>query len=1100
MSTSSRATTSAPSRTLPGSSGKPRPRLRSRILASPGGRCGRLETADMTLAGILPQGRIQLSLARQQQIRVSCAAFSTVLQYAPQYNVSDAEIREIIRYLDGRMSVIAGQEGDLAPVGDVPDVAPRQDPPRDDGVSDGTPGIRCEGDPGTTTAHASASTLNTQKTPLPAPDPLPASNPLRLVSRVPSSRSVSPLTTTTNPFSPLNPHPPIPPTAKHDRLGQRPQNGFIPVTEFSALAGAVVPTPEQTENNLRRRSSGAVSRRSSTVRERSGSRPRSGIGASGSAIHAPGDHVASTSPHQSSAPSLASPTPPVTGVSALPTSGKVASPSSTTSPPSWDPLAASTSFSSGHASTDSGPNPAAPIRQRSSLQGILNTPPTQRSPAPGPSSSPSAGTGPSSASIRRITVSSNGHVVARTGTARSESGAVPVGRTVQDVGPGSLSTAGPLQRQASTLKPAVTACDTSPPVVTPAPGGKTAVDGEATRSPVQEDGVSVVESGASQVEFNAKSAMPHASPRPWPESISAPPPDPHHPTAITNTVHPAPPVHKAGSVRGPELGLMIASKARESDQAVSMAIGSTTSAPAPTERAPSSPNTAGEPDTLLSLLAFDFKPPAKPIPSLPDWLSGTKQGEKPRESRPSLPEWANERSEVNALPASLIAQNKRRRVDAQERMWYEQPAGSPTSGDGAIDEHDAAHSTSSPNALDSDTSPGLAESVGSRGNEAGRPDRALLEASTAGEDGSSPRLRVDVPTEQVLNAGMERSSVDVESSVHASFVSRALPNEGTRSALSNDGEEAKDAAGNVGLRTSMTPPPVSFVAAKSNYATVPATISNDDVEMLDASRVSPDLEPASPQTGQEAKRVCPAVLSEPSNPPDGYETATATDGTPIREDNNTSGSQSPAPPDDGQMTTVTPRLGTPADGVAQREGTSPVGSPRHVTPVVHNVSTEITAEDMVGWQRKVWRACFCDWVGCGAALNDWDSLEKVWPFPTLGRKSTDHSAILVLHSISYWSTSSASTHGRDQTALPRPPGLSCPRAVTLKYPTHVSVPGEPIRAGRADHNRPSRTMTRILSLCSLQLVGHARFRSDLQSDPRRRGHHMAILMRCKRLM
>jgi hypothetical protein len=63
----------------------------------------------------IPQGRIQLSFERQQQIRVSCAAFSTLLEYAPQYNVSEAEIREIIRYLDGRMTLVAGIEvGELA--------------------------------------------------------------------------------------------------------------------------------------------------------------------------------------------------------------------------------------------------------------------------------------------------------------------------------------------------------------------------------------------------------------------------------------------------------------------------------------------------------------------------------------------------------------------------------------------------------------------------------------------------------------------------------------------------------------------------------------------------------------------------------------------------------------------------------------------------------------------------------------------------------------------------------------------------------------------------------------------------------------------------
>jgi hypothetical protein len=46
-------------------------------------------------------------------------------------------------------------------------------------------------------------------------------------------------------------------------------------------------------------------------------------------------------------------------------------------------------------------------------------------------------------------------------------------------------------------------------------------------------------------------------------------------------------------------------------------------------------------------------------------------------------------------------------------------------------------------------------------------------------------------------------------------------------------------------------------------------------------------------------------------------------------------------------------------------------------PELHSIPAEPTFDDLVQWQRKVWRACFCDWSRCGAVLDNWESLEKV---------------------------------------------------------------------------------------------------------------------------
>ncbi|KAJ9114654.1 hypothetical protein QFC22_005530 [Naganishia vaughanmartiniae] len=50
--------------------------------------------------------------------------------------------------------------------------------------------------------------------------------------------------------------------------------------------------------------------------------------------------------------------------------------------------------------------------------------------------------------------------------------------------------------------------------------------------------------------------------------------------------------------------------------------------------------------------------------------------------------------------------------------------------------------------------------------------------------------------------------------------------------------------------------------------------------------------------------------------------------------------------------------------------------PNPAPPVIHAIPEEFTNKDITKWQRKVWRTCFCEWPGCGAVLNSWESYEK----------------------------------------------------------------------------------------------------------------------------
>ncbi|KAJ9104490.1 hypothetical protein QFC21_001986 [Naganishia friedmannii] len=50
--------------------------------------------------------------------------------------------------------------------------------------------------------------------------------------------------------------------------------------------------------------------------------------------------------------------------------------------------------------------------------------------------------------------------------------------------------------------------------------------------------------------------------------------------------------------------------------------------------------------------------------------------------------------------------------------------------------------------------------------------------------------------------------------------------------------------------------------------------------------------------------------------------------------------------------------------------------PEPAPSVVHAIPEQFTNKDIIKWQRKVWRTCFCEWRGCGAILNSWELLEK----------------------------------------------------------------------------------------------------------------------------
>lgn len=69
------------------------------------------------------------------------------------------------------------------------------------------------------------------------------------------------------------------------------------------------------------------------------------------------------------------------------------------------------------------------------------------------------------------------------------------------------------------------------------------------------------------------------------------------------------------------------------------------------------------------------------------------------------------------------------------------------------------------------------------------------------------------------------------------------------------------------------------------------------------------------------------------------------------------------------------------DDISTSTQVADTGAPSEApAPVIHEIPEGFTNKDITKWQKKVWRLCFCEWPGCGAILNDWESLEKVRHF------------------------------------------------------------------------------------------------------------------------
>lgn len=899
-----------------------------------------------------------------------------------------------------------------------------------------------------TPSQTSASIVQAQRTMSASPYSPMVSSGIQLDSNgISSPPGVSPIAITSHTFSPVLSTSSTPTTSGLSVMGNRTpsQNGLELTQEFSALAGAVVPTPEQTENNMRRRSSGAsfsalagavvptpeqtqnnLRRRSSGAKSRPssatsyasrgsdvvaetnpalqpvatpifGSRTPSlqlqpDIVTAGSGIHAAGYRVSSISPHLTSPASFASPSPPVgTGLSpTLSTSGRFSSPLvSATSPLSWrEQATALTSYSATYATYDTNPvNPSsAPARQRSSIQGVLNTSArTSLSASRPPSNSHIIGAG--NGSVRKIDVGSNGVVAERTATNPShpsrtgviESMAQSVQVPPQDLLATSAAASLALLQQAqiSSLKAmsAIQGGAAVPSLIAPPHFDRMHMDDQASRSSIRRE--SVVSTNPPVAIAHGAPPLVHSNTRTFKtppaatcllasESTTVPSRTAPQPITVIDTATRDPHPSKAVSVHEKELGLMIAKKAHDDDRTKPSSEQPPQLSAVASPAAESVHTPSAKADTVMEFLAFEFKPPANPIPSLPDWLSGADKGEKSAKRRPSLPDWASGRlEEAGFAIVPSVNGNKRRRTKSPDQLWIEGGVGS---ADLPIDVDDAASdihvSPSSPDVRDriaqrteqtldmhvDDAEPVVLareEAVAEVLEGSAKP---FTHANTAqGEQTSKASVDVDSVGPVPLALGPIRRT-DLQSEKHL---------------VREDG------------RASVGRAPASSVETTSSGS--PAAMPDQDVGMLDASRVEIGLDSApmsspsanrNPDILQFSKLPCPERLSS-------HGTASLVIGSPTQ-DGEASDWQPPAHPGIGNAAAnASSPSGTPIADLEGPRKSKQEETPRPADPIVHHISSDITSEDIVRWQRKVWRACFCEWVGCGAVLNSWNSLEKV---------------------------------------------------------------------------------------------------------------------------
>lgn len=849
-------------------------------------------------------------------------------------------------------------------------------------------------------------------------------------SGISSSRSVSPIVTTARTFSPILPTTTRTASVRGDSIDTHTQpaqdfsalaGAVVPTREqtennlrrrssgatFSALAGAVVPTPEQTENNIRRRSSGARSRPSSStsfggrasgflidtaiaqpsigspngVTERSASQSQNGISIAG--IQISGLRVSSMSPHQSSAASFASPSPPL-GATVTPTmsvAGRGPSPlTSIASPAPWLGQAATSSpLPALQTARVASRHTGAPLRQRSSSRGVVAHS-TQQSYAP--AREPMDGMTPIQSSGNGNSHDNGGPLhPSRTDVLASMS------RSVQVSGQNPLassSTAASLallqQAQVSSLRAlAATSLDSRVlPVDSPPTTQKMHVDaGGLTSLVARKDVLSpavpleLENDAAAAISTMARVSVssPETTRTPPSGSNTAASRDLSERVVGVAATARTPSADQAAFEHGKELGLEIAEKAHR-DYVISSSSGRPSETPeaiTPVVEAPDSPSDRLDTDAVASLLEFDFKPPAKPIPSLPDWLSATHKGKKRSEDRPSLPDWASGRLEEAGfaiMPASNG--NKRRRTKSPERLWSERGVGS---AELPIDLDEAESDTQlSPTTLDEQDSMS-AQNMG---------QTVDIQVDDLERDVITPPEDIARRRKEPENLSTHQGPVeDGESSKPSGDVVSTRGLQSSSPVSFEDGRNAEDPQREEGQRTSNASVDASPSVAEPSSPI--ASAQHDDVEMHEATTIpnargseSTSVHSTSrhPDEGQSA---CLQGLERPArNGPatPNLGSSTLDDTSSVRRSFAHTGPRRAA-----LKASAPPELHP-----AVSEGSGNQIRERvvvHTGPIAHHISAEVTSEDLVRWQRRAWRACFCDWAGCGAVLNDWESLEKV---------------------------------------------------------------------------------------------------------------------------
>lgn len=352
---------------------------------------------------------------------------------------------------------------------------------------------------------------------------------------------------------------------------------------------------------------------------------------------------------------------------------------------------------------------------------------------------------------------------------------------------------------------------------------------------------------------------------------------------------------------------------------------------------------ASEPAPVIPLISFEFKPPAKPIPSLPDWLSGNTAKEKRKEERAPLPDWAGSNAvRIGDHKASVPASSKRRRTETASLLWYDDNGETSKSAGEIIDlTEDSLPIRSSPPRKSAQAFETTSESQ--RDNPVEGTDIDFEAIASKGGILSADSARPSDPQSMILCDTNDTPSVhsDIEPMSPAA----------SRPAISLLIEEAEAVAERIAKRPKIQSTTKTSTELRNVYA---------DVEMQDLSDKRDE--------GVRSKAPTMSLLLN-------NDVELANGKTPMYERS----------PNESAAVTLPTKTGPAVSSSTHDLFNSRENSSRNarassvVSDAPHQIPDELAMEDIIRWQRKVWRACFCDWSRCGAALDNWEALEKVVP-------------------------------------------------------------------------------------------------------------------------